>query len=163
MRRLAGVFGESISSLFSEPAPPSVWISRPGERSLLTAPKGQVAYERLTAGNGQLEVLRAVLEPGQVSADDRVIEGVAGKPVHVRDHEDVDLHAALVLLTQVGQGGLKLGPVSRLRGLAPLKKDPIHLPAVQAAEGSALVLLDGERKVEGLLFAADSTIDDCPE
>lgn len=70
MRRLAGVFGESISSLFSEPVPPSVWISRPGARLLLTAPKGQVAYERLTAGNGQLEVLRAVLEPGQMSADE---------------------------------------------------------------------------------------------
>ncbi|HWT19721.1 MAG TPA: helix-turn-helix transcriptional regulator, partial [Variovorax sp.] len=40
MRRLAGVFGESVSSLFSAAAPPSVWISRPGERSLLTAPKG---------------------------------------------------------------------------------------------------------------------------
>jgi transcriptional regulator with XRE-family HTH domain len=70
MRRLAGVFGESISSMFSETAPPQVWISRPGERSLLTAPKGQVAYERLTAGNGQLEVLRALLLPGQVSADE---------------------------------------------------------------------------------------------
>jgi transcriptional regulator with XRE-family HTH domain len=70
MRRLAGVFGESVSSLFSETAPAAVWISRPGERSLLTAPKGQVGYERLTAGNGQLEVLRAVLQPGQVSADE---------------------------------------------------------------------------------------------
>ena len=70
MRRLAGVFGESVSSLFMAAAPPSVWISRPGKRSLLTAPKGQVGYERLTAGNGQLEVLRAVLQPGQVSADE---------------------------------------------------------------------------------------------
>ncbi|MDM0003198.1 helix-turn-helix domain-containing protein [Variovorax sp. J22G73] len=70
MCRLAGVFGESVSSLFMAAAPPSVWISRPGKRSLLTAPKGQVGYERLTAGNGQLEVLRAVLQPGQVSADE---------------------------------------------------------------------------------------------
>lgn len=70
MRRLAGVFGESVASLFAESAAPSVWVSRPGNRSMLTAPKGQVSYERLTAGNGELEVLRAVLEPGQVSADE---------------------------------------------------------------------------------------------
>lgn len=70
MRRLAGVFGESVASLFSDTAPPSVWISRPGQRSLLTAPAGRVGYERLTAGNGQLEVLRAVLAPGQMSADE---------------------------------------------------------------------------------------------
>ena len=68
MRRLAGVFGESVASLFSETAPPSVWVSRPGQRSLLTAPAGRVSYERLTAGNGQLEVLRAVLAPGQSSS-----------------------------------------------------------------------------------------------
>ena len=70
MRRLAGVFGESVSSLFTETAPQSVWISRPGQRSLLTAPAGRVGYERLTPGNGQLEVLRAVLVPGQMSADE---------------------------------------------------------------------------------------------
>lgn len=70
MRRLAGVFGESVASLFSDTVAPSVWISRPGERSMLTAPKGRVSYERLTAGNGQLEVLRAVLQPGEISADE---------------------------------------------------------------------------------------------
>lgn len=70
MRRLAGVFGASVASLFADTAAPSVWISRPGERSMLTAPKGRVSYERLTAGNGQLEVLRAVLLPGEVSADE---------------------------------------------------------------------------------------------
>jgi transcriptional regulator with XRE-family HTH domain len=70
VRRLATVFGESITSLFAEPGAPSVWISRPGSRSTLTAPAGQVSYERLTAGNGELEVLRAVLEPGQVSAQE---------------------------------------------------------------------------------------------
>lgn len=70
IRRLAAVFGESITSLFAEPSAPSVWISRPGNRTKLTAPAGQVSYERLTAGQGDLEVLRAVLEPGQVSADE---------------------------------------------------------------------------------------------
>ena len=70
MRRLAGVFGESVASLFTATAAPSVWISRPGNRARLIAPMGQVTYERLTAGNGQLEVLRAVLDPGQTSAEE---------------------------------------------------------------------------------------------
>ncbi|WP_259461431.1 helix-turn-helix domain-containing protein [Paraburkholderia fungorum] len=68
MRRLAAVFGESVVSLFADPAELSVCVTRPGQRAMLTAPKGQVSYERLTNGIGQLEVLRAVLEPGQVSA-----------------------------------------------------------------------------------------------
>ena len=70
VRRLAAVFGESITSLFAEPNAPAVWISRPGNRSKLTAPAGRVSYERLTAGQSDLEVLRAVLAPGQVSADE---------------------------------------------------------------------------------------------
>ncbi|VVD59281.1 cupin domain-containing protein [Pandoraea anhela] len=70
MRRLAAVFGESVVSLFAEPADLSVCVTRPGERATLTAPKGQVSYERLTNGIGQLEVLRAVLEPGQVSIEE---------------------------------------------------------------------------------------------
>ena len=49
VRRLAAVFGESITSLFAEPNAPAVWISRPGNRSKLTAPAGRVSYERLTA------------------------------------------------------------------------------------------------------------------
>jgi transcriptional regulator with XRE-family HTH domain len=70
LRRLAGVFGESVASLFADPAAPSVWISRPGERSTLGAPRGQIRYERLTPGNGQLEVLHAVLAPGEVSSEE---------------------------------------------------------------------------------------------
>lgn len=88
VRRLAAVFGESITSLFAEPNAPAVWISRPGNRSKLTAPAGRVSYERLTAGQSDLEVLRAVLAPGQVSADEPrghpstecvyVIQGIGG-------------------------------------------------------------------------------------
>ncbi|NML35521.1 cupin domain-containing protein [Paraburkholderia antibiotica] len=70
MRRLAAVFGESVSSLFADVTVSSVSISRPGNRSMLIAPKGRVSYERLTPGNGQLEVLRAVLQPGEMSADE---------------------------------------------------------------------------------------------
>jgi transcriptional regulator with XRE-family HTH domain len=68
LRRLAGVFGESVASLFDDRAAPVVWVSRPGERSTLRGPKGQVAYERLTPGNGQMEVLRGVLEPGEATS-----------------------------------------------------------------------------------------------
>jgi transcriptional regulator with XRE-family HTH domain len=67
LRRLAGVFGESVASLFDS-SPPAVWISRPGTRSTLAGPRGLVAYERLTPGNGRLEVLRAVLPPGAATS-----------------------------------------------------------------------------------------------
>ncbi|MFD0785534.1 helix-turn-helix domain-containing protein [Micromonospora azadirachtae] len=70
LRRLATVFGESVASLFADPAAPSVWISRPGARTTLGAPNGQIRYERLTPGNGQLEVLHAILRPGEVSSTD---------------------------------------------------------------------------------------------
>ncbi|KFK95694.1 MULTISPECIES: helix-turn-helix domain-containing protein [unclassified Serratia (in: enterobacteria)] len=69
LRRLSNVFGESMSALFADPSAPSVWISRPGERTTLMGPKGGVSYERLTQGNGQMEVLRAVFQPGQFSSE----------------------------------------------------------------------------------------------
>lgn len=68
LRRLAGVFGESLATLFEDPSAPTLWISRPGERSTLRGPRGQVGYERLTPGNGQLEVLRGVLRPGEATS-----------------------------------------------------------------------------------------------
>ena len=67
LRRLAGVFGESVASLFDS-SPPAVWLSRPGSRSTLAGPHGLVGYERLTPGNGRLEVLRAVLPPGAATS-----------------------------------------------------------------------------------------------
>jgi transcriptional regulator with XRE-family HTH domain len=67
LRRLAGVFGESVASLFDS-SPPAVWISRPGSRSTLAGPHGLIGYERLTPGNGQLEVLRAILPPGAATS-----------------------------------------------------------------------------------------------
>lgn len=110
MRRLAGVFGESVASLFAETTAPSVWISRPDNRSLLIAPKGQVTYERLTSGNGQLEVLRAVLQPGQMSADEprghpsmenvyvvggELVAEIAGVDYTVRSGESISFDARL--------------------------------------------------------------------
>ncbi len=68
LRRLAAAFGEPVASLFEDESTPDVVISRPGERSTLAGPRGLVRYERLTPGNGRLEVLRAVLPPGAVTA-----------------------------------------------------------------------------------------------
>lgn len=68
VRRVAEVFGESVSSMFDDQTGVGVWVSRPGERSTLMGPRGKVGYERLTPGNGQLEVLRAVLAPGETSS-----------------------------------------------------------------------------------------------
>lgn len=70
LRRLAGVFGESVASLFEDPTAPPVWVSRPGERSSISAPNGHIRYERLSPGNGQLEVLHGVLDPGASSSDE---------------------------------------------------------------------------------------------
>ncbi|HJX29364.1 MAG TPA: hypothetical protein VJ885_15755 [Thermoanaerobaculia bacterium] len=92
-----------------------------------------------------------------------MVEGVAREAIHVGDHEDVDLLTPLVLLPQVRQGGLQLGTIGCLGGLAALDEDTVDLPAVLLAEGPALFFLDGEGKVEGLLFAADSAVDDGPE
>lgn len=68
LRKLALVFDAEMASLFSEPNAPLVHLSRPGDRSILSAPQGQIGYERLTPGRGDLEVLRAVMQPGDVSA-----------------------------------------------------------------------------------------------
>lgn len=70
LRRLAGVFGESVTALFDDQERPAVSISRPGERATLMGPRGKVRYERLTPSNGQLEVLRGVLVPGEATSDE---------------------------------------------------------------------------------------------
>ncbi|TFI42489.1 XRE family transcriptional regulator [Rhodococcus sp. 1R11] len=70
LRALARVFGQSVSTLFEDPLPVSVHISRPGQRSKISTPVGHIQYERLTPGNGQLEVLRGRLNPGGRSSDE---------------------------------------------------------------------------------------------
>lgn len=70
LRSLAAFFGESVSSLFDDQHSPPVWVSRPGERSTITGPRGRLRYERLTPSNGQMEVLRGVLAPGESTSDD---------------------------------------------------------------------------------------------
>ncbi|WP_029136353.1 helix-turn-helix domain-containing protein [Nakamurella lactea] len=71
LRKLASVFHAEVSTLFSEPNAPMVHLSRPGERMQLTAPLGEISYERLTPGRGDLEVLQARMRPGDVSSSER--------------------------------------------------------------------------------------------
>ena len=70
LRRLAGVFGESVAALFDDQDRPAVWVSRPGARSTLAGPRGRTRYERLTPSNGRLEVLRGILVPGEATSDE---------------------------------------------------------------------------------------------
>ncbi|MFK0099557.1 helix-turn-helix domain-containing protein [Streptomyces sp. NPDC091040] len=70
LRRLAEFFGEPVSSLFDDQHSPPVWVSRPGARSTITGPRGKLRYERLTPSNGQMEVLRGILGPGETTADE---------------------------------------------------------------------------------------------
>lgn len=69
LRLLASVLGQSVSDLFDESGPIAATVSRAGERSRITSPRGYIQYERLAASNGQLEVLRGLLGPGEVSSD----------------------------------------------------------------------------------------------
>lgn len=68
LRRLADVYTISLADLFTPEKGLPTTVSRPGERPVLLTPKGIVHYERVTPSNGTLEVLRAILEPGDVSS-----------------------------------------------------------------------------------------------
>jgi transcriptional regulator with XRE-family HTH domain len=70
LRKLAAVFGESMTALFADDTTPAVYVSRPTERSILIGPRGKIGYERLTPGNGQMEVLRGLLQPGEATSDE---------------------------------------------------------------------------------------------
>lgn len=70
LRKLAEVFDAEMASLFREPEAPLVHLSRPGNRWMLAAPQGQITYQRMTPGRGDLEVLRAELAPGDSSASE---------------------------------------------------------------------------------------------
>ncbi len=71
LRKLATVFESEVATLFTEPNAPMIHLSKPGERMMLTAPQGELGYERLTPGRGDLEVLRATMKPGDVSSSER--------------------------------------------------------------------------------------------
>lgn len=70
LRLLADHFGQSISTLFeTKPSMDTAHVTRPGERSSID-PDGLVHYERVTYGNGKLEVLHGRIQPGEASSDE---------------------------------------------------------------------------------------------
>ncbi len=70
IRKLATVFGADLSTLFAEGAPPAVHVSSPGKRPKLSGADGDIAYERLTPGRTDLEVLHGRMEPGESTSDE---------------------------------------------------------------------------------------------
>lgn len=70
LRALATVFGTEASALFAGPELTSVHLSKPGQRSRISSPIGAIQYERLTPSNGQIEVLRGTLRPGDWSSEE---------------------------------------------------------------------------------------------
>ncbi|AXH95754.1 helix-turn-helix domain-containing protein [Ornithinimicrobium avium] len=70
LRLLADHFGQSISTLFENaPSIDVAQVTRPGERTSIAA-DGLVHYERVTHGNGKLEVLHGRLQVGEASSED---------------------------------------------------------------------------------------------
>jgi quercetin dioxygenase-like cupin family protein len=65
LRKLANVFDADISALFTDPDVAPVHVSTPSSRMRLVTPGGEFAYERLTPGRGDLEMLRAIIPPGE--------------------------------------------------------------------------------------------------
>lgn len=68
LRKLASVFDADVATLFTDPAVPAVYVTSPDARMRLMTPSGGFAYERLTPGRGDLEMLRAVIPPGEESS-----------------------------------------------------------------------------------------------
>lgn len=70
LRKLAQVFDTSIATLFDDPDMPRVVVTTREQRMRLGAAREHITYTRLTPGSGDLEVLEAHIEPGQVSSDE---------------------------------------------------------------------------------------------
>lgn len=71
LRRIAQALEVPIFSLFrtEEPQQP-VRVVRRDARMFVRSPHGEITYSRVSAGNGQLEVLEGLLEPGGSSSAD---------------------------------------------------------------------------------------------
>lgn len=71
LRLLADYFGQSISALFQDdPSVEAAQVTHPGERHTITGPDGGIRYQRVTHGNGRLEVLHGTLRPGESSGEE---------------------------------------------------------------------------------------------
>ncbi|TQM96310.1 XRE family transcriptional regulator [Ornithinimicrobium humiphilum] len=67
LRLLADYFGQSVADLFQEPWKDDAVLTRPGERQTVLDDESGLRYERLTHGNGRLEVLHGTMQPGDSS------------------------------------------------------------------------------------------------
>lgn len=72
LRALSTAFGTDASTLFAGSIPGDVrtHVSRPGQRPRISSPIGHIQYERVTPNNGQVEVLKGHLNPGDWSSDE---------------------------------------------------------------------------------------------
>lgn len=71
LRLLADFFGHSISDLFKDgPTMEAAQVTRPAQRRTFDGSDGGILYERVTHGNGRLEVLHGRLGPGDSSGEE---------------------------------------------------------------------------------------------
>lgn len=68
VRKIARALDIPLFSLFEEDAEDDVAVVRRDRRMTVRSPGGGIAYSRISAGRGRLEVLHGVLAPGGASA-----------------------------------------------------------------------------------------------
>lgn len=71
IRAIARALQIPVFDLFAEPARADVSVVRRDRRFQLRSPHGDMTYERLSPGAGQIELLLGTLQPGAASSPDR--------------------------------------------------------------------------------------------
>lgn len=69
LRRLAEALKVPLFDLFRGEGPEQATVVRHDERRLVSSPKQQVTYSRVSRSGGKVEVLEATLEPGAASSE----------------------------------------------------------------------------------------------
>ncbi len=69
LRRIARALDTPLFSLFQESDPEPVAVVRAGSRMDVRSPRGEIAYQRVSAGGSRIEVLEGRLEAGAVSSE----------------------------------------------------------------------------------------------
>jgi transcriptional regulator with XRE-family HTH domain len=100
LRKLATVFDSNIAALFTESTAAAVHISSASNRRIIGSRTGEVQYERLTPGRGDLEMLKTDILPGHSSSNEAwghpsteciyVIRGVLTIEVGGETHELIE-------------------------------------------------------------------------
>lgn len=68
LRRIARGLGVPLFDLFDERPKQLARVVRRDQRKTVRAPDGDIAYERLSPGNGRLELLHGILQPRTASS-----------------------------------------------------------------------------------------------